>query len=95
MLSTQSVSVTSRAVLVLLTGKIFPFGEAGFAMPAVEGRSGILCFLSAVVSELVQEGTVSRGCSWPCRDSGNAGGCAVGLGCSHVQGEHCSTGELM
>lgn len=81
MSSTQSVSVTSPAVLVLLTGKIFPFGEV----------FNWICHPSSGRQEWNVEfslfcGQVSWTQGWPSGDTrghagraGKVGGCALGI----------------
>jgi len=93
MLSTQPVSVSSPAVLVLLIAFIYEEGEyfpvptllAGFAIPAAEDRSGRLCFSSSVAQvSWIHQGMVSRGCLWPCRERlGCLWLCLEDLGCWH------------
>lgn len=94
MLSTQSVSVISPAVLVLLTGKIFPFGEAvNWICHSSSGGQEWNIVFSFFCGQLgwVQEGMVLGGCWWPCREGGQGWWlCPGDLGRCHVEGEHCS-----
>lgn len=96
MLSTQSVSVTSPAVLVLLTRKIFPFGEVfNWICHPSSGRQEWNIEFSLFCGQVswTQEGMAIRGCSWPCRESWQGWRlCPGDLGCSHEEGEHCSVG---
>lgn len=52
----------------------------GFAIPAVEGRSGILCFPSSVVSSAgYKKGWSSGDAGGRAGRAGRVGGCALGI----------------
>lgn len=82
MLSTQSLTVISPAVLVLLTGRVFPFGEAvnWICHPSSGGQEWnmMFSFFAGQVS-WIQKGWSSGDARGHAGRVGSAAGCALGI----------------